>query len=333
MDIKPRTLLSAPFNRAWAMGHYLKDALDQLEVPVAHFDFREVDSIQSELRTHLEQFKPDLHLLFKGELFDRECLEIVKAAGVPTVLWQHDVFPELPPWLLEVAGCSDILFTHARGMVKRFKDAGIAHTEWLSEGFPESFFAYDKIEEQERKLYSCQVTLVGNIHRNACYRMRIPLIRRALDDGYRVKWWGPRISRRLNNIPLILSRVGRAYGRRFLANADFAKAVSCADLFLARDVYPEVDASVSNRLYWACGCGAFYLCEKAVGIEDIMTPGKEIETFSSLDEMSEKIRYYIDHPEERKRIAEAGQRRTLEQYTFRHRIEEMFERLVEVGVI
>ncbi len=333
MSSKPRTLLSAPDNRPWAMGRYLRDALEQLDAPVRLFDFREAPDLQGELRRHLEEFRPDLHLLFKGELFDREAIGIVKEAGVPTVLWHHDVDPDLPSWLMEAAGASDHFFTHARGMVDVFKKAGIPHTDWLSEGFPERFFAFDTISEDERKLYSCQVTLVGNIHMNESYRMRCAMIQRAVEEGFIVKWWGPRISRRLKNLPLLLSKAGRAYGGRMLANEAFAKAACCAGVFLARDVHPEVDASVSNRLYWACGSGAFYLSHATVGISDIMTPGEEIETFSTLDEMSEKIRYYTDHPDERKKIAEAGKERVLKSYTFRHRLAEMFARLEEIGLV
>lgn len=333
MNINPRVLLSAPDNRPWAMGRYLKDALMELDVPVQLVDFRETKDLKGELRRHLESFKPELHLIFKGERFDREAVDLVRAAGVPTVLWHHDVDYHVPSWLLVVAGAVDYFFTHARGMVHRFKEAGIPRTDWLSEGFPENFFAFDRIKEDERRLYTSQVMLAGNIHMSRRYRLRAIMLHRAIKDGFSVKWWGPRISYRLRNVDLILSRVGRAYGGRFLANDEFAKAVNCADVFLARDVNPEVDASVSNRLYWACGSGSFYLTHHSDGIEDIMIPGKELETFKTLDEMSEKIRYYVDHPEERRRIAEAGQRRVLDNYTMRHRLGEMLQRLQEVKII
>ncbi|MFH1998118.1 MAG: glycosyltransferase [Planctomycetota bacterium] len=333
MNIKPRTLLSAPDNRPWAIGRYLKTALEQLDVPVCLFDFREADDLGADLLERIVAFKPDLHILFKGERFNKELLDRVREAGVPTVLWHHDVDPDLPPWLLEVAGASDYFFTHARGMVDKFRKAGIPQTDWLSEGFPETFFAFDTITEDERYEFSCHATLVGNIHMNERYRLRAKMIDRVLAEGLRAKWWGPRISRKLKNWPLILSRAGRAYGGRMLANADFAKAVNCADIFLARDVHPEVDGSVSNRLYWACGSGAFYLTHYSEGIEEIMVPGKEIETFTTLDEMAEKIRFYLDHPKARQQIARAGQKRVLKQYTFRHRFEEMFHRLREVGLV
>jgi len=309
------------------MGRYLKNALQKLSVPVQLFDFREARDMKAEMRMHIDRFKPELHLIFKGERFDRESIEVAREAGVPTVLWHHDVDHDVPSWLIVVAGYSDYFFTHARGMVDRFRDAGIAHTDWLSEGFPESFFTYGHIEEHEKEMYTSQVMLAGNIHMSNRYKLRGEMLDRAINDGFTVKWWGPRISWKLKNIPLICSKVGRAYGGRFLANADFAKAVNCSAVFLARDVNPEVDASVSNRLYWACGSGSFYLTHATIGIEDIMTPGKDLESFTSLDEMSEKIRYYLDHPKERARIAKTGQKRVLDNYTLRHRLSEMFERL------
>ncbi len=272
-------------------------------------------------------------MLFKGECFDAECIEIVRSRGVPTALWQHDVFLEFPPWLRALGGQIDFLFTHARGMVRRFKEAGFRNTDWLLEGFPESSFTFDHIDENQRKQFTCQVAFVGNIHMNVQYRKRALMIRRAIEEGFTVKWWGPHIARKLKHFPLIFSRVGRAYGGRMLANADFAKAVTCTDINLARDEHPEIDASVSNRLYWTCGSGGFYLSHTSAGIEDIMIPGKEIDTFDSLDEMAEKIRYYLDHPEERRRIAEAGQRRTLENYTLRHSMTQMLERLRAAKIV
>lgn len=331
--MRPRILLSAPDNRPWAIGRYLKDALEQLKVPVSLFDFREAGDLWAELSRRIEQFRPDLHIIFKGELFNRDLIGRVRDKGVPSVLWHHDVDPDMPDWLMEVAGASDFFFTHARGMVDRYRRKGIPHVDWLSEGFPQRFFYFEDIDSVEAQRYSCQVTLVGNIHMNANYRLRAAMIARAIKDGCIVKWWGPRISRKLRNLGLILSRAGRAYGGGMVANAEFAKAVNCADIFLARDVYPEVDGSMSNRLYWACGSGAFYLTYYTEGIEDLMTPGKEIETFKTLDEMSDKIAYYLTHPDERKKIARAGQSRVLKQYTFRHRFEEMFARLQEVGLL
>jgi len=88
--------LSAPDNRPWAIGRYLKDALERLEAPVLLFDFRESPDLPGELLRHVDAFRPDLHVLFKGELFDPELIGRVRERGVRTVLWHHDVDWEMP---------------------------------------------------------------------------------------------------------------------------------------------------------------------------------------------------------------------------------------------
>jgi spore maturation protein CgeB len=42
--------------------------------------------------------------------------------------------------------------------------------------------------------------------------------------------------------------------------------------------------------------------------------GKEIEGYASVEELAEKVRWYLDHEEERRRMALAGYRRALKDY-------------------
>lgn len=44
--------------------------------------------------------------------------------------------------------------------------------------------------------------------------------------------------------------------------------------------------------------------------------GKELITFDSLDDMLKKIRYYLDHPEEAKKISKAGREKVVRNYTW-----------------
>jgi spore maturation protein CgeB len=66
------------------------------------------------------------------------------------------------------------------------------------------------------------------------------------------------------------------------------------------------------------------------GIEQVLLPGKEIVTFQSEQEMIDMIRYYLEHDEARKNIAEAGKARVLRDHTYEVRIEQMFRMIDEV---
>ena len=55
--------------------------------------------------------------------------------------------------------------------------------------------------------------------------------------------------------------------------------------------------------------------------------GKEIETFSSQEELIDKISFYLVHDEERKKIAENGYELAKREYSLDVRIEEMLSRI------
>ena len=82
---------------------------------------------------------------------------------------------------------------------------------------------------------------------------------------------------------------------------------------------------MSERIYMAVGCGAFYMCHHVDGIEEVLEPGKEIVTFHSEDEMIDMIRYYLKHDDLRRKIAMAGQRRVLKEHTYEVRFRQMME--------
>ena len=73
--------------------------------------------------------------------------------------------------------------------------------------------------------------------------------------------------------------------------------------------------------------GGFYLVEQAPDYDELFTPGVEVETWRTPDELLDKIRYYLDHPQERAMIAEAGLKRARAEHSWRHRFEMLFAEL------
>ena len=69
------------------------------------------------------------------------------------------------------------------------------------------------------------------------------------------------------------------------------------------------------RMFEATGMGACLLTDNGRNINDLFEPGKEIVTYSSVDEAVEKVTYLLDHEDERVEIARAGQKKTLTNHT------------------
>jgi spore maturation protein CgeB len=82
---------------------------------------------------------------------------------------------------------------------------------------------------------------------------------------------------------------------------------------------------LNARAFEVAGCGGFQLITHSDAVARHFEPGKEIETFRNLDELRDKVRYYLDHPDERRAIAEAGRRRAHSEHTYTNRLKQMLD--------
>lgn len=73
--------------------------------------------------------------------------------------------------------------------------------------------------------------------------------------------------------------------------------------------------------------GGFYLVEKAPGYDREFLDGKEVVTWQTLPDLSEKIHYYLKHDDEREAIALAGQKRAMRDHTWTVRFNTLFSEL------
>ena len=329
-----RILLSAAMDRPWSAGHSLAPALARTGHTVHTFDFVGAERVDEELLRTLDALKPDLHIIYGGPFYTPDLLEAVRTLGVCQVLWYPIVTPKPRSDVVELARRCDLFFTMAQGLVGPFRDAGVPEPEWLPEAMEPSVFEYDEMTDADRRVFTCDVALVGKLESdNPAYMERWKLVKRIVDEEVDIKWWGPRINRRIGTyvLGLLLTKVSRAYGGRFVWNETYAKAVHLSKIFLARDAYPHVRLSMSARAFTALGLGAFYLTFSTDGIEELFEPGAELVTFDSPDDMIEKIHHYLAHDDERQEIAEAGRRRALAEHTYERRFDRMFEVMAKCG--
>lgn len=71
----------------------------------------------------------------------------------------------------------------------------------------------------------------------------------------------------------------------------------------------------TTRTYEIPAAGSFLLAERTQEHQQLFVEGMEAAFFSSAVELQERIAYYLTHVEERERVAAAGQRRVLAEYS------------------
>ncbi len=318
-----RILLITSLTKPWNNGWYYKIGFEKNGHEVFTFDPSQSSESIKRVFDIATEFKPHFILHTKDELRPEVFQDLRHYAKV--VQWYPDSI--IPDWLSDYVRACDIFFTMAEGLMDDFKKYN-PRTFWLSQAFEPSFFEIKDITDEDRRVFSSEVAFVGNLGSKDHYLPRRRYLRLLLDNGIKLKWWGPRIPRKLSTIPLILGSLGRAYGGKFIWGEEYAKVARLSNIFLAFDSMPHIRKSMSARMYTAVGCGAFYMCHYVKGIEEVLEPGREIITFQTEDEMMDMIRYYLKHDELRMKIAEAGRRRVLGEHTYEVRTKQMI-RIIE----
>lgn len=91
--------------------------------------------------------------------------------------------------------------------------------------------------------------------------------------------------------------------------------------------------SVAPRIFETLACGRFLLSNRNAGIAGLFEDGKDLVFYESLDDLEDKVRYYLDRPEERRAIGEHGRRTVLARHTLLHRARRIVSVLEEAGVL
>lgn len=94
---------------------------------------------------------------------------------------------------------------------------------------------------------------------------------------------------------------------------------------------------VPMRVFDVLACGGFLIAEHSPALSALFTIGEELESWSSIDELVEKVRFYKKHPDAARRIAERGRIAVVERHSMADRVSAMladrpaFVPAVEVG--
>ncbi len=327
--MKPyRILLIAAFGDPWNDSWFYKAGFEQNGHTVVAYDPKGKADAIAEILALVRDFRPDIALHTKDELpaADFQMLQ----QRVKIIQWYPD--PVIPDWLPDYVRACDIFFTMSAGLVDDFRRLN-ERSYWLTQAFEPSVFTVHTISEADRRAFSADITFVGNLGSKVQYAPRRSFLARIVREGMALKWWGPRLPWKLSNLPLLYGRVGRAYGGSFVWGEEHAKIARLSKIYLGFDSQPHIRKSMSERMYIAVGCGAFYLCRHVPGIEEVLVPDREIVTFHTEDEMIDKIRFYLPKDDLRKKIADAGRERVLRDHVYEVRIREMCRMIEEAGIL
>ena len=85
------------------------------------------------------------------------------------------------------------------------------------------------------------------------------------------------------------------------------------------------------RLYEATGVGTLLVTDAKVNLRDMFEPDREVVVYRDARDCIAKVWHFLNHPDEAAEIAAAGQRRTMREHTYLHRMTQLVDILSDAA--
>jgi SAM-dependent methyltransferase len=201
----------------------------------------------------------------------------------------------------------DIIVSSFPHFVERFREAGIkAYYQPLS-------FEPRILDVLQKLDYEYPVTFVGGI--SPAHGSGLDLLE-YLVDRTPIEFWGYGADTLPDNSKIKARHHGEVWAHSMF-NVFHNSYIT---------VNRHIDVAENNannmRLFEATGCGALLITDYKDNLNELFVIGEEIVAYRSPEECVALVKYYLEHPEEGRRIAEAGQRRTLTEHCYALRLQD-----------
>ena len=286
---------------------------DRVLRKVAEVSLRQPERLfEARLLRQAAGFNPDLVLVLASKMLSPWTVDKLKQRlGVPVVCWFQDSIAMLARQYM-IGAAYDAVFVKDRYLVElltRMLNSTKVH--YLPEACNPRVHRPLAPTPAERERYACDIMLAGTL-----YYYRQEILRHL--DTFDLKLWGnwtgmEWFKLKLNHRPM---------GREVLGD-EKAKAVAASRLVLNPLHYAEIN-SLNCRAFEMAACGACQLISDKPVLAEHFEPGIELVKFDSATDLVDKVRYYLDRPEEADRIRTAASARAHSDHTYEKRLSEIF---------
>ncbi len=216
--------------------------------------------------------------------------------GMPMVWWNFDLVSWPDPtlearnatrraWMQQVMGLTDLGFVTDGDFQTKHPDKLV----WLPQGADERVMGSQHDNDKVRNLLlTCMV--------QGCGTQREAFVREIVQKHN------------------VLHEVKGLYREQLRYEIGRTRMVVCPDSPVTHNYW-------SNRVWNACGFGAFTLHPYCRELAKMYTDGKEIVFYDNLEHLHKLIRFWLEDDGERNAIGRAALERTIMHHTYRHRCE------------
>lgn len=281
---------------------------DDVETWIHHLDGSYNKEIRAKiLQNDIDLFRPDiiLYVAFNEEYdLDSKVLADARVAGIKVVEFDCDASWRFNNWILPRAGNFTHFITTHSSTVPWYQKHGlkVIKSQWGASPFC--------FPGQGPKKYD--VTFIGQKH-----GIRPQIIQGLKDRGIKVDLFGHYWEGYDNYHDYLTSfwQVRKVFQESKIA------------LNLSNPWHVGTLPQIKGRHFEIPACGTFQLSTPADDLENYFIPNKEIVIANDINQLADKIKYYLEHNEEREAIARAGYERCQKDHSWQNRVKLILKEL------
>jgi len=270
-----------------------------------------------------EVLKPNVCLVFKGNMVMPQTLDTFKKKGIYTICFYPDLSlhthgPFIPKCIPKYDFVFFVYSIHVKKVPEVFGQKNVA---FLPHGFDPEVHKPWNPTEKDMEIFGADVTFIGS--------------------------WSPKKERLLSKVAKFASKKGlvlKIWGNRWHNASDpalksyimgmslegdlYSLGISCSKIvlgLLSEGIGELPGAKITSRTFNIPGSGGFMLHERTDEVLDFYKENEEISCFSDEDELIEKIDYFLSHDEEREKIRLKGYQKALREHTWEKRAEKIIK--------
>ncbi|KKO19777.1 MAG: hypothetical protein DCC43_11005 [Candidatus Brocadia sp.] len=277
-------------NYPWGFENHVISALKKMGCKVISTDFRQERHNLAEL---LRQ-EADLVLVCKGEFISPD---LIKSLPYPTALWYCEQIGTVEEADYESllrrkelaynATAFDFVFSHDMANIEIYKTIGCKRVHWLP-----------------------SATVNTEVHK----KLELP-------KKYDITFIGSKTSRR-STLLIALAKYFKVYTPNIWNSNELNQVFNESKVVL--NIHLSDLLNMETRIGEVLGSGSFLLTEE-LSSNDLFTDGEHLVQWNrgNIEDMINKINYYLVHEDERERIAKTGHLFALEHHTFEKRMDQL----------
>lgn len=268
-----------------------------------------------------ETFRPDVIVLIGGNhvIVPRTLAALKERLGA-TLVYASGTSPIVFSLPLERAAARlyDLVVTNDLHHAVQWRELGAPRAETLPLSAVDPTFHHTyQLTDGERADYAAEVAFVGTLVPRTLYDERVTALE-ALKEFDLAIW-------SIHEVPASLRR----FHRGALLGEPMLRVLSAA----AISVNPHGDFMRHGgnlRLFELCGIGAFQLTDDRPGTRQWFVPGEHLAVYRDPADLRQLVGHYLAHPDERRRIAAAGQAHVHRHHTYDERMARLTALIGEV---